>query len=374
MSSESAVAQLSWRWTRPSHLSQAQFLEFQPKLHALLEVMFDKFIYQLESLPWGEDSKRSDGANDHYGGYGHVKKKVRPGQLGAGLQAALDEEKSIAPAGGVYMAPSSKPGIAALKAYSMKAETRFAGPWMDKSMAAGCVLNDKFLITTLRPWQQTLLEMLQKEPDDRTIICVVDPDGGTGKSAFAKYLARHHNSFTLFPGSINNVLFTVSENLGRPIYVMNVTKCLPHDFKQEDLLHILELIKDGDFLSGKYTSKVCRMNHPHVVLFTNSIMNPAKLSKDRTAESYYTIEDQKLMHAGEAWIADQRETGRMKAFLYKVKKDRENKEFKEYLAAIKSGEGCENDKFHELACEILGAPPPKRSKPNSPVAAPASEH
>ena len=47
-----------------------------------------------------------------------------------------------------------------------------------------------------RKWQQKILDIIQTEPNSRTINIVYDPEGGKGKTYLCKYLTANHGAFT----------------------------------------------------------------------------------------------------------------------------------------------------------------------------------
>lgn len=359
-----------FRWTRPVWMDLEMFTACQDTLHKAVASQFDHFIYQLESVPWDEESKRTDGKNDHYQGYGHLaRKKKRPEHIGSLLHQAMSvldlpaiDASGDRKIGKVQCSASSTAGAQALKAYAMKPESRIGGPWFDQSHHDKEQLKKDADLPELRMWQITLLKLLQEPPGDRKVFIVVDPSGNTGKTRFARYLQYYHNAFVLTAGPARDLQHVVAENPNHPIYVLNITKSLPSGFVEADCLHVLESIKDGIFTTTKYQSRTVNMKSPHVVLFTNKVVAPTKLSADRTDGCYYGIEDQVLVPRDREWVESHYNRQGLKSKLLKIKRKREQDEFNELLKKAKKDGLTGNSDFDELFAEVLGRPPPKPTR------------
>lgn len=144
------------------------------------------------------------------------------------------------------------------------------------------------LITDLRPWQASLLQMLLEDPDDRTIVWVHERAGGTGKSAFCKLLCAKHNAI-ICDGRAEDMKFQlVQMKLWPRIVVFNLTRT-----KQKLDYSGVEQIKDGCFASSKYESGMVLMNSPHLVVFSNAPPDWLNVSLDRWR--CFTITDMELV-------------------------------------------------------------------------------
>lgn len=53
-----------------------------------------------------------------------------------------------------------------------------------------------------RPWQQSVIDIMNTEPNDRTVNVIIDPDGNTGKSYLTMYL-HIHNLAVHIPQGVN---------------------------------------------------------------------------------------------------------------------------------------------------------------------------
>lgn len=244
--------------------------ETQKKLFDKLKSASNNFIFQ------AEDTKN----NPHYQIYMNLKVKVRPKQLAKSWNSEFK---------GIELRPASCEGKEILKKYCMKSETRVAGPWSDKPIYMG-----QDLPKVLRPWQQALFDFLQTEPDDREVVWIYDPIGKTGKSKFLKYMGYHQGACTMGYGQAKDLINLVSKNIGKRMYLFNLTRVKPEEFSRNDLFATIEAIKDGVIVNMKYDTSVQYMNPPHVVVFANYVPPKEKLSLDRW--KIFLIEDQKLIY------------------------------------------------------------------------------
>lgn len=135
----------------------------------------------------------------------------------------------------------------------------------------------------LFPWQQDLNQILIHEPDDRSVIFVVDQGGNKGKSWFAKYYCSlHENAFLMRPGKHADMAYQLPETLR--VLFLDCTR------KQLEYLPytLLEELKDGYVSCTKYESCIKRYARLHVVVLMNQYPDKTSLSEDRY--SAYKIE------------------------------------------------------------------------------------
>jgi len=121
----------------------------------------------------------------------------------------------------------------------------------------------------LYSWQQELLAILEQKPDNRTINWYWEPEGGSGKTGFQRYVCFHHKDALFVNGSGDNVkcaLASLKKETGRNprIILWNIPRN-----KSYISYSVLEEIKDGLIFSGKYESAMLMMNSPHIVVFAN---------------------------------------------------------------------------------------------------------
>ena len=130
----------------------------------------------------------------------------------------------------------------------------------------------------LRDWQQELNGLLNGTPSDREIIFVVDRNGASGKSWFAKYYASLHPGKVqiLKPGKKADMAYELRTDI-RVLFMdcpRSRSEVLDYEF--------LESLKDQMVFSGKYESTTKKFDKPlHVAVLMNEQPLHDKLSRDR---------------------------------------------------------------------------------------------
>lgn len=137
------------------------------------------------------------------------------------------------------------------------------------------------LIENFYEWQTNIINLIKKEPDDRTIYWYWEPNGCAGKTALAKYICTKFNAICV-SGKSNDCKFAIVaykkiKGIYPDIIIYNVPRC-NHDYISYEGM---ESIKDGFFFSGKYESCQAIFNSPHILVFANDEPDYDKVSKDR---------------------------------------------------------------------------------------------
>ncbi|AGA18434.1 hypothetical protein [uncultured marine virus] len=130
-------------------------------------------------------------------------------------------------------------------------------------------------------YQTDIYDLIQTEPDDRTINWYWESEGNVGKSAFTKYLCVHHNAIILGgkgDNCLNGVLdYIKTNNIAPEIIVFDI----PRSIADYVSYTAIEKIKDGCFYSGKYEGGMCVFNPPHIICFANQEPINSSMSGDR---------------------------------------------------------------------------------------------
>ena len=148
------------------------------------------------------------------------------------------------------------------------------------------------LITEFRPYQKWIIEnIVEKEPDDRTIYWFYEETGNVGKTQLCKYLCAKHGAVIL-EGKKNDILFCAAQ-FESEIYLYDIERSI------EDYVSYssIEKIKNGLYMCSKYESKAIVRNSPHVIIFANFYPDTCKLSADRW-EIYKITSNYKLIRDG----------------------------------------------------------------------------
>ena len=130
-------------------------------------------------------------------------------------------------------------------------------------------------------WQQEILDICAKEPDDRTIHWFWEPDGCKGKTTIAKHICINRDDAYLVGGKANDMKYAIAEQcaVSKPpkIVFMNLTRSIEEYVSYAGI----EAAKDGFFFSGKFKSGMCMYDCPHIIIFANFEPQLDKLSADR---------------------------------------------------------------------------------------------
>lgn len=163
--------------------------------------------------------------------------------------------------------------------YCSKAETAIGKVYTNIKLKEKLI--DPLENKTYHNWQQEIIDIISKTPDDRTINWFYDYTGNIGKTSFCKHLCMKHNQECLYlSGKGNDIKYAVKEFIEN-----NNLKIALFDYSRTQENYIsyqsIEEIKNGIFFSGKYEGKMCIFNNPHIICFANYPPDEDKLSKDR---------------------------------------------------------------------------------------------
>jgi len=144
-------------------------------------------------------------------------------------------------------------------------------------------------ISALKPWQQSVVDKLEEEPDDRTVNWVFDYEGCMGKTVFSKYLVATKDTIVATGGSNKDIACLIAmlikpDKHGEPGRDLNEKTTFVFNFPRstEGISYkAIESVKDGLMTSVKYESQTLVFNCPHVWIFSNELPDQTKLSKDR---------------------------------------------------------------------------------------------
>ena len=146
-----------------------------------------------------------------------------------------------------------------------------------------------------RPFQQEIIDMVQEEPDRRTIHWFWESKGQAGKTVLAEYLHIFHAAI-ITGGSSADMKHAISrwtEITNKEPRILIVDICRTDNFRK-DGAKAIESIKNGLFFDGKYESAMAHaFVKPHVLCFANEAPDKNLLSEDRW--KIFKIVDLKLV-------------------------------------------------------------------------------
>lgn len=242
------------------------------------------FVFQLER---GEATKRL-----HYQGRVSLIKKKRPHLA---KQLFLKAFGKILDGISWYFEPTTnKEFLKGSFIYVMKLDTRVDGTWSDKDMPAYVPRHIRGI--TPYPFQQTVLDSMTVY-DDRSIKCIIDPEGNNGKSILAA-LIRNAGGITIpCCGDTERLIATVcniltSKELRQPrLIIVDLPRSI-NNSRLTMLMTAIEVVKDGYVYDTRNHYKDWSYDKPQIWVFTNNEIPTKYMSNDRWI--FYDLVDKKL--------------------------------------------------------------------------------
>lgn len=236
---------LNWCWTLKEEAMSREALQ------KVLEEKCSKFKYSLE---------QGEGGYRHYQGMMCLLRKERLTgikkwlHISVHLEVCRDERASLA--------------------YCEKTESHIDGPW-EKGYPKVRERTLKKVPEVWRPWQRSILDIVEGPADERTVHWVFDKDGGKGKTTLARYICVTYGALCI-GGKTSDIMFAASEGEA-DVYVINAARST-EAFAYE----AVENLKDGLWFSGKYESKSKVLDYNvHVIVFSNKQPDYGKFTLDR---------------------------------------------------------------------------------------------
>jgi len=130
----------------------------------------------------------------------------------------------------------------------------------------------------LNEWQQELDQQLREPADDRSIVFVVDAEGGAGKSMFCRYQMTHYPTETqiLKLGKRDDLSYALDES--KRVFLFDIPRLGMALFQY----NVIEQIKDQIVFSTKYQTRSKVLNHQaHVIVFCNEHPDMNAMTGDR---------------------------------------------------------------------------------------------
>lgn len=127
-------------------------------------------------------------------------------------------------------------------------------------------------------WQTDLFDYLDSPPSPRSVKFIVDHNGDSGKSWFARWFLNKYPEKTQYmrPGKRDDMAFAIDDS--KTVFLFDVPRSQMETFNYS----ILEQLKDKMVFSAKYESTLKQFrNNVHVVVMCNETPNMNALSRDR---------------------------------------------------------------------------------------------
>jgi hypothetical protein len=137
------------------------------------------------------------------------------------------------------------------------------------------------IIENLYDWQSHIVDLIKKEPDDRTIHWFWESQGNKGKSALCKYLVVKHDAVIVSGKGSDVKYMIVKYHEKHGVYPEIIIYDIPRTIENYISYTAIEEIKNGLFASSKYECEMVVMNSPHIICFANFEPNYSSMSLDR---------------------------------------------------------------------------------------------
>lgn len=131
-------------------------------------------------------------------------------------------------------------------------------------------------------WEQEILQIIEGEPDERTIYWYWSSAGKVGKTQFCKYLSVKHGAIPVGGkgADVRNAVVEYKKATGETPELCVFP--IPRSYNTEYLSYeALENVKDMYFYSGKFEGAAICGACPHLFVFANEPPNRYKCSEDR---------------------------------------------------------------------------------------------
>jgi len=142
---------------------------------------------------------------------------------------------------------------------------------------------DKWEFDDLCSCQNVIIDMLRGvcPRTDRTINWFWEPRGNWGKTIVTKVLVDQWDAMVL-QGAGKDCLYGIATKIEANGEAPNIIIWdIPRVAQDHISYQSVEALKNALFFCGKFKSAMCRINVPHIVIFSNSPPDESKLSQDR---------------------------------------------------------------------------------------------
>ncbi len=169
--------------------------------------------------------------------------------------------------------------VVSAQKYCSKLKSRTGKVWVH-GFRVPLIVKDPLEGKELYAFQNEIIGLVQKDPDERTIYWYWSNKGNIGKSSLCKHLCLKYDAISL-GGKVSDAMYAVAKlvDKGKPpsIVVFDVARSEASRLEYVSL----EKLKNGCFFSPKYESCMVMLNPPHVIVFANEAPIESRLSDDR---------------------------------------------------------------------------------------------
>jgi len=140
------------------------------------------------------------------------------------------------------------------------------------------------IITNLKPFQKSIVDIVEGDVNEGKIIWIYDKKGQIGKTELCRYLHVKYNCPFTYGGKKNDIINLVFNNKK---YMLDNDKAimiynLPRETKKNEIsYHSMEAISDGCIANNKFEAGCFVCNKPHVLVFANCLPLVESMTKSR---------------------------------------------------------------------------------------------
>lgn len=140
---------------------------------------------------------------------------------------------------------------------------------------------NKYRDVVWKDWQQEILDIIETEPDERTVNWFWEPTGKSGKSFLTRYIHWKHRTIIVNgkQTDVFNGIKTYIEKRKKLPRIIIID--IPRINQNYVCYSTMEKIKDGLMYSGKYEGGIIELLPVHMFIFANFEPNTELLSEDR---------------------------------------------------------------------------------------------
>lgn len=158
--------------------------------------------------------------------------------------------------------------------YCKKLDTRTGKVYTNMNIK----IENKGCITTFKPFQQRIIDIISTKPHPRIIHWFWEKNGNVGKTMICKHICLTNKNAIYVSGATKDINYAITKMKEAP-------KIILWDIPRSSIGFInygcMEKIKDGMIFSTKYESKMLIFDSPHIICFANEEPDKDELSKDK---------------------------------------------------------------------------------------------
>jgi len=192
-----------------------------------------------------------------------------------------------------YFQPCVKNKEAYAIRYVQKCDSRINGPWSNQLIY---LKRDLKCMENPLPWQQTVLDKVKGDPDDRSLMWICDNVGCNGKSKLFKYMGVNKIGSRFTVTTSERIASVMIDRGPQRCYLIDIPRSISTSKSMSDIYEMIEQLKNGYVFSGFYgKDREMDMEPPWVIIFSNYPPELKRCTQDRW-DVYEITNDKKLSH------------------------------------------------------------------------------